>query len=116
MSIILFFPFILNFGAYNYYYNTNYPAIKQSHIMSNNYQGLITDFGGILYQYQLVGYDGKLYRKKFNEYILKIQNETKVTNNIVNYEDCLQKLKSAHIELKNISKESVAEIIDKSFN
>lgn len=54
--------------------------------------------------------------KIFNEYIMKIQNEAMQTNNIINYEDCLEKLKSAHIELKNISKENVSEIIKKSKN
>lgn len=54
--------------------------------------------------------------KIFNEYILKIQNEAMQSNNITNYEDCLEKLKSAHIELKNISKENVVEIIRKSKN
>lgn len=58
----------------------------------------------------------RIHAKEFNEYILKIQNEAMQANNIANYEDCLEKLKSAHIELKNISKESVVEIIRKSKN
>ena len=58
----------------------------------------------------------RIHSKKFNEYILKIQNEAMQANNILNYEDCLEKLKSAHIELKSISKESIVEIIKKSKN
>ena len=58
----------------------------------------------------------RIHSKKFNEYILKIQNETMQKNNIVSYEDCLEKLKTAHIELKNISKESVFDIIKKAKN
>ena len=54
--------------------------------------------------------------KVFNEYILKIQNEAMQNNNIINYEDCLEKLKFAHIELKNASKETIADIITKSKN
>ena len=58
----------------------------------------------------------RTHSKIFNEYISKIQNKTMQDNNIVNYEDCLEKLKTAHIELKNISRESVNEIIKKSKN
>jgi len=58
----------------------------------------------------------RIHAKTFNIYILKIQNEAMQNNNITNYEDCLQKLKSAHIELKKMSKESIADIIKKSKN
>ena len=58
----------------------------------------------------------RTHSKIFNEYILKIQNEAMQANNILNYEDCLTKLKTAHIELKNISKETVSEIVRKSKN
>lgn len=58
----------------------------------------------------------RTHSKKFNEYILKIQNEAMCDNNITSYKDCLEKLKSAHIELKNISKENVGEIIRKAKN
>ena len=54
--------------------------------------------------------------KKFNEYILKIQNEAMKDNNISSYKDCLEKLKVAHIELKNISKETVFEVVEKAKN
>ena len=56
----------------------------------------------------------RMHSKKFNEYILKIQNEAMQVNNILNYNDCLEKLKIAHIELKTVSKESVVDIIKKS--
>ena len=58
----------------------------------------------------------RVHSKTFNDYISKLQKEAMKTNDISNYEDCLDKLKSAHIELKNISKESVVEIINKSKN
>lgn len=58
----------------------------------------------------------RIHSKEFKNYILKIQNEAMQNNNITSYEDCLEKLKTAHIELKNISKESVVDIIKKSKN
>ena len=58
----------------------------------------------------------RLHEKTFNAYISKIQNEAMTSNNITSYEDCLEKLKFAHIELKNISKESIPDIISKSKN
>ena len=58
----------------------------------------------------------RIYSKKFNAYILKIQNEVMQANNISSYEDCIEKLKSVHLELKNISKETVVDIITKSKN
>ena len=58
----------------------------------------------------------RVYTKKFNAYILKIQTETMQNNNIVNYEDCLEKLKAAHEELKSVSKETIVDIINKSKN
>lgn len=56
----------------------------------------------------------RFYSKTFDAYILKVQNETLQTNNILNYEDCLEKLKTAHIELKSVSEETVVEIIKKA--
>ena len=56
------------------------------------------------------------YAKTFDAYILKIQTEALQANNIVNYEDCLSKLKDAHVELKNISDETVVDIIKKAKN
>ena len=58
----------------------------------------------------------RVHSKTFNAYIVKIQTETMQKNNITNYEDCLEKLKTAHIEFKNSSKETVVEIIAKSKN
>ena len=58
----------------------------------------------------------RVHAKKFNAYILKLQTEAMQKNNIVNYEDCLEKLKDAYIELKNISKESIVDIINMSKN
>ena len=54
--------------------------------------------------------------KKFNAYILKIQTEAMQANKIINYEDCLEKLKAAHTELKEASEETVVDIIRKSKN
>jgi len=58
----------------------------------------------------------RIYSKKFNDYILKLQKEVMLANNINNYEECLEKLKSAHIDLKNASRESIVDIITKSKN
>ena len=58
----------------------------------------------------------RLYSKMFDAYILKIQNEALQLNNILNYEDCLEKLKAAHAELKSLSDETVVEIIKKAKN
>lgn len=58
----------------------------------------------------------RIHSKTFNAYILKIQTEAMQNNNILNYEDCLEKLKNAHIELKTASKENIIEIITKSKN
>ena len=54
--------------------------------------------------------------KIFDTYIAKVQNEAMQSNNIINYDDCLEKLKNAHIELKDISKENIVDIIKKSKN
>ena len=58
----------------------------------------------------------RVHEKTFNTYILKIQNEAMLNNNITSYEDCLEKLKLVHLELKNISKENIIDIINKSKN
>ena len=58
----------------------------------------------------------RIHSKTFNAYILKIQTEAMQNNNIINYEDCLEKLKNSHIELKTASKENIIEIITKSKN
>lgn len=49
--------------------------------------------------------------KKFNNYILKLQKEVMATNHIRSYVDCLEKLKSAHIELNMANKEGIYELI-----
>ena len=54
--------------------------------------------------------------KKFNNYIKKSQEEIMQSNNISSYQNCLEKLKEAHIELKNASKETIVDIIKKSKN
>jgi len=58
----------------------------------------------------------RIHLKTFNAYILKIQTEAMQNNNILNYDDCLEKLKAVHVELKNASKENVVDIIEKSKN
>lgn len=54
--------------------------------------------------------------KKFNNYIEKIQEEVMMANHINSYQHCLEKLKAVHIELKNASKETIVDIINKSKN
>ena len=48
--------------------------------------------------------------RKFNSYIIKLQKEVMVNNNIKNYQDCLEKLKSAYIELNFANKENIYDI------
>ena len=54
--------------------------------------------------------------KKFNNYIKKIQEDVMMANNITSYQECLEKLNRAHIALKNASKETIVDIINKSKN
>jgi len=58
----------------------------------------------------------RINEKKFKTYILNIKNEVMQKNGITSYENCLEKLKIAHIEQKNASKETIVEIINKSKN
>ena len=58
----------------------------------------------------------RTYAKNFNEYITIIQSKAMQENNIIGYGDCIEKLKFAHTELKNISKENIVDIITKSKN
>ena len=48
--------------------------------------------------------------RKFNSYIIKLQKEVMVNNNIKNYQDCLEKLKSSYIELNFANKENIYDI------
>ena len=48
--------------------------------------------------------------RKFNSYIIKLQKEVMVNNNIKNYQDCLEKLKSTYIELNFANKENIYDI------
>ena len=54
--------------------------------------------------------------KKFNNYIKKAQEDIMQSNNISSYQNCLEKLKDAHLALKNASKETISDIIEKSKN
>ena len=58
----------------------------------------------------------RIHPKEFNNYISKIQEEVMQSNNITSYENCIEKLKIAHRELKNASKENIVDIITKSKN
>lgn len=54
--------------------------------------------------------------KKFNNYIQKVQEEVMQKNNISGYQNCLEKLKLAHTDLKDVSKETLTDILNKSKN
>lgn len=54
--------------------------------------------------------------KKFDNYIEKLQKEVKIQNKIINYEDCLQKIKDAYAELDILNKENIADIINLAKN
>ena len=50
--------------------------------------------------------------KHFSNYILKLQKDVMYRNNITNYVGCMEKLKSAYIELSISNKEGLYEIVD----
>lgn len=54
--------------------------------------------------------------KQFNSYILKLQKDAMYGNNITNYVGCMEKLKSAYIELSMANKEGIYEIVDMAKN
>ena len=54
--------------------------------------------------------------KQFNSYILKLQKDVMYGNNITNYVGCMEKLKSAYIELSMANKEGIYEIVDMAKN
>jgi hypothetical protein len=54
--------------------------------------------------------------KKFNNYIKKVQEDVMMANNIESYQQCLEKLKTVHKALKDASKETIVDIINKSKN
>jgi len=56
----------------------------------------------------------KKYSKNFERYIGQLQKNIKLENNIKNYDDCLQKLKKAYLDLKNAEEENISEIIEKA--
>lgn len=56
----------------------------------------------------------KKYRRNFNNYIVKLQQNVKVKHNINNYQDCLIKLKSLYVDLLLIDKETIDDIVSLS--
>ena len=58
----------------------------------------------------------KVYSKDFEKYIQKKQKEVKSQNNIKNYDDCLQKLQKAYLDLKLAEEETVYDIVEKASN
>lgn len=54
--------------------------------------------------------------KKFNAYISKLQKEAMSLNNVRNYQDCLEKLKSVYVELNLSTKEEVYDIVELAKN
>ncbi len=54
--------------------------------------------------------------KKLINYIAKLQKEVMLENNINSYEDCLEKLKTAYIDLNNASHEDICDIINLAKN
>ena len=53
----------------------------------------------------------KNYSSKFEKYILLLQKKLKAENSIKDYEDCLQKLKSAYIKLNKAEEENISDIL-----
>ena len=58
----------------------------------------------------------KVYSKDFDKYIQKKQKEVKLQYNIKNYDDCLQKLQKAYLNLKNAEEETIYDIVEKASN
>jgi len=58
----------------------------------------------------------KVYSKDFDKYIQKKQKEVKIQNNIKNYDDCLQKLQKAYLNLKLAEEETIYDIVEKASN
>jgi len=58
----------------------------------------------------------KAYSKDFEKYILAKQKEVKTQNNIKNYDDCVQKLQKAYLNLKIAEEETVSDIVVKANN
>jgi hypothetical protein len=52
------------------------------------------------------------YERKFDNYISKLQKEVMLKNKIDNYEECLEKLESAYLELNKAEKENISDIIN----
>ena len=58
----------------------------------------------------------KAYSKEFEKYILARQKEVKSQNDIKNYDDCVQKLQKAYLNLKMAEEETVSDIVVKANN
>ncbi len=56
----------------------------------------------------------KVYSKDFDKYIQKIQKEVKTQYDIKNYDECLEKLKKAYLNLKVAEEENIHDIIVKA--
>ena len=54
--------------------------------------------------------------KKFDNYIERMKEKVIQDYNIISYQNCLDRLNAAHVELKNVSKENIVDIINKSKN
>lgn len=58
----------------------------------------------------------KVYAKDFEKYIQKKQKEVKSDYDIKNYDDCLQKLQKAYLNLKSAEEETIYDIVEKASN
>ena len=58
----------------------------------------------------------KVYSKDFDKYIQKKQKEVKLQYNIKNYDDCLQKLQKAYLNVKVAEEETIYDIAEKASN
>ena len=54
--------------------------------------------------------------KKFDNYLERMKEKVIQDNNITSYHNCLDRLNAVHVELKNVSKETIVDIINKSKN
>lgn len=111
-----------DYTCYVYEYMSSFLEIRYSN--DKNYDKLSEIFEKIYWlNPDIIGHIELNFRKlirinpkKFENYIEKIQEKVIQDNNISSYQVCLEKLKAVHLELKNVSKETIGDIIKKSKN
>ncbi len=111
-----------NYTFYVHEYMTSFLEIRNNE--SENYDKLSEIFEKIYWvNPEIIGHIElnfrkliKKYTKNFNDYISRLQKEVLLENKVINYEDCLGKLKIAYNELNVASRENICDIINLAKN